>query len=192
MLCMPNVVQVQGDRHEQTQGISLSRGRQRRESTSRQTVRPRNDSLTLIPAVTQLLTICWYALHGHHPDDIAERRARAPWYLSKTNPSFADMLAKLRRIIIADQYSPGRLRAPYQQKTTAIQRAWDTMLDKRPKSSMTARRLFTARSGTIGTCARQIDPEFHDPGVGGPDGRGPSRLSNRMTAWLLARQIAMN
>ncbi len=78
--------------------------------------------------LTMTITICWYALHGHHPDDIAERRALAPWYLSKTNPSFADMPAKLRRTIIADQYSPGRLRAPYQQKITAIQRAWDAML----------------------------------------------------------------
>ena len=40
-----------------------------------------------------------------------------PWYLSKTNPSFADMLAKLRRTIIADQYSPGRLRAPTNRKS---------------------------------------------------------------------------
>jgi len=78
--------------------------------------------------LTMTITICWYALHGHHPDDLAERRALAPWYLSKTNPSFADMLAKLRRTIIADQYSPGRLRAPYQQKITAIQQAWDAML----------------------------------------------------------------
>ena len=74
------------------------------------------------------LTIIWYAIHGHHPDDVAEHRARAPWYLSKTNPSFADMIAKLRRTIIADQYSPGRLRAPYQQKITAIQQAWEAML----------------------------------------------------------------
>jgi hypothetical protein len=74
------------------------------------------------------LTITWYTLHGHHPDDVAEHRARAPWYLSKTNPSFADMIAKLRRTIIADQYSPGRLRAPYQQKITAIQQAWAAML----------------------------------------------------------------
>jgi hypothetical protein len=74
------------------------------------------------------ITIAWYALHGHHPDDITEHRARAPWYQSKTNPSFADMLAKLRRTIIADQYSPGRLRAPYQQKITAIQQAWAAML----------------------------------------------------------------
>lgn len=78
--------------------------------------------------LTMTLTITWYALHGHHPDDVAERRARAPWYLSKTNPSFADMLAKLRRTLIAGQYSPGRLRAPYQQKIIAIQQAWDAML----------------------------------------------------------------
>ncbi len=78
--------------------------------------------------LTMTLTICWYALHGHHPDDITERRVLAPWYLSKTNPSFADMLAKLRRTIIADQYSPERLRAPYRQKIIAIQQAWVAML----------------------------------------------------------------
>ena len=78
--------------------------------------------------LTMSITITWYALHRHHPDDIAEHRARAPWYLSKTNPSFADMLAKLRRTLIADQYSPGRLRTPYRQKITAIQHAWAAML----------------------------------------------------------------
>jgi hypothetical protein len=74
------------------------------------------------------LTITWYTQDGHHPDDIAEHRARAPWYLTKTNPSFAAMLAKFRRTLIADQYSPERLRAPYQQKITAIQQAWAAML----------------------------------------------------------------
>jgi hypothetical protein len=39
------------------------------------------------------ITILWYALHGHHPDDVADRREAAPWYQSKTNPSFTDMLA---------------------------------------------------------------------------------------------------
>jgi hypothetical protein len=78
--------------------------------------------------LTMTLTITWYALHGHHPDDIAEHRARAPWYLTKTNPSFADMLAKLRRTLIADQYSPGRLRGPYKQKISDIQQAWAAML----------------------------------------------------------------
>ncbi|MCA1680559.1 MAG: transposase [Actinobacteria bacterium] len=71
------------------------------------------------------LTILWYALEGHHPADVEEHRARAPWYHTKTNPSFADMLAKLRRTIIAAQFSPGRLRAPYQQKNIAIQQAWE-------------------------------------------------------------------
>lgn len=50
------------------------------------------------------LTICWYATAGHHPDDVTAARARAPWYRSKTQPSVADMLAKLRRVIIAAQF----------------------------------------------------------------------------------------
>ena len=74
------------------------------------------------------LTIIWYALHGHSPTDVAEHRARAPWYRTKTNPSTADMLAKLRRTIIAAQYSPGRLRSPYREKINAIQQAWATAL----------------------------------------------------------------
>ncbi len=74
------------------------------------------------------LTIIWYAEHGHHPADVQDHRDTAPWYQTKTNPSFADMLAKLRRTIIAAEYSPGRLRAPYQQKITAIQQTWAAML----------------------------------------------------------------
>jgi hypothetical protein len=74
------------------------------------------------------LTIIWYALHGHSPTDVAEHRARAPWYRTKTNPSTADMLAKLRRTIIAAQYSPGPLRGPYRQKINAIQQAWAAAL----------------------------------------------------------------
>jgi DDE superfamily endonuclease len=70
------------------------------------------------------LTIVWYALHDHSPADIAEHRARAPWYRSKTTPSTADMLVKLRRTIIAAQYSPGPLRSPYRQKIAAIHAAW--------------------------------------------------------------------
>ena len=73
--------------------------------------------------ICMTLTIIWYALHGDHQTDVDEHRARAPWYQTKTNPSFADMLAKLRRTIIAAQYSPGRLHAPYQRKITAIQQA---------------------------------------------------------------------
>lgn len=45
------------------------------------------------------ILILWYALHGH--DQTAQRRALAPWYRSKTEPSTLDMLGKLRRQIIA-------------------------------------------------------------------------------------------
>jgi hypothetical protein len=70
------------------------------------------------------LTIIWYALHGHHPGDVDEHRARAPWYLTKTTPSFADMLAKLRRVIIASQFHPGQGRTPTPREITQVQQAW--------------------------------------------------------------------
>jgi hypothetical protein len=46
------------------------------------------------------ITVVWYTLHGHHPDDALERREAAPWYTMKTEPAFADIAAKLRRVII--------------------------------------------------------------------------------------------
>ena len=70
------------------------------------------------------ITILWYAAAGHHPDVVAEHRARAPWYLTKTTPSFADMLAKLRRVIIAAQYHPGRGQTPTPREITQVQQAW--------------------------------------------------------------------
>jgi len=54
-------------------------------------------------AVTSL-AICWYATAGYHPDDVAAARDLAPWYRDKAQPSVADMLAKLRRVIIAAQF----------------------------------------------------------------------------------------
>jgi hypothetical protein len=74
--------------------------------------------------LTMTLTIIWYALHGHHPNDVAEHRARAPWYLTKTTPSFADMLAKLRRVIIASQFHPGQGHAPTPAEIAEVQQAW--------------------------------------------------------------------
>ena len=74
--------------------------------------------------LTMTLTIIWYAASGHHPGDVAEHRERAPWYLTKTTPSFADMLAKLRRVIIAAQYHPGQGRPPTPAEITHVQQAW--------------------------------------------------------------------
>jgi SRSO17 transposase len=70
------------------------------------------------------LTIIWYAASGHHPDVVGEHRARAPWYHTKTTPSFADIHAKLRRVIIAAQYHPGQGRTPTAREITRVQQAW--------------------------------------------------------------------
>lgn len=50
------------------------------------------------------LAICWYATAGHHPDDVTTAMQLAPWYRTKIQPSVADMLTKLRRVIIAAQF----------------------------------------------------------------------------------------
>ena len=70
------------------------------------------------------ITILWYTKHGHHPDVLAEHRARAPWYLTKTSPSFADIQAKTRRVIIAAQYQPQRPQTPTTQEINDVQHAW--------------------------------------------------------------------
>jgi len=54
--------------------------------------------------VMTTLAICWYATTGYHPDDVDHVRAAAPWYRDKTQPSVADMLTKLRRVLITAQF----------------------------------------------------------------------------------------
>jgi hypothetical protein len=70
------------------------------------------------------ITVVWYALHGHHPNDAADRREQAPWYTTKTDPSFADMLAKLRRVIIAARFLPATAGRPTDAEIRAVQQAW--------------------------------------------------------------------
>jgi hypothetical protein len=70
------------------------------------------------------LAVLWYVTRGHHPADLAARRARAPWYQAKTAPSIADMLAKLRRVLIAAQYLPGQPSAPTLPEILQVQAAW--------------------------------------------------------------------
>ncbi|MGW3472541.1 hypothetical protein ACWDKQ_29660 [Saccharopolyspora sp. NPDC000995] len=45
----------------------------------------------------QSMVITWYAQHGYHPDDMLARRLAEPWYDSKAEPSFEDLIAKLRK-----------------------------------------------------------------------------------------------
>ena len=70
------------------------------------------------------LTIVYYALHGQHPGDVADHRARAPWYLTKSTPSFQDMLVKLRRTIIASQFQPEQAQTPTTPEINQVQQAW--------------------------------------------------------------------
>src|SRR6266511_4081644 len=53
------------------------------------------------------LAIIWYAHHGQPAADLAAHRARAPWYRTKHTISVADMLASLRRALLAAQYQHG-------------------------------------------------------------------------------------
>ena len=54
----------------------------------------------------QSLVVVWYALHGYHPDDALDRRLAQPWYRTKTEPSFEDMITKLRKALIVARFTP--------------------------------------------------------------------------------------
>ncbi|MFD7013537.1 transposase [Streptomyces sp. NPDC059928] len=72
------------------------------------------------------ITVIWYTLHGHHPQDAAEHRTRAPWYITKTHPAFSDMAAKLRRTAIAARFMPIDAGQPTDTEIRAVQEAWAT------------------------------------------------------------------
>jgi hypothetical protein len=55
--------------------------------------------------LVQSLVIVWYATSGHHPDDMDLRRQAEPWYDLKTEPSFEDMITKLRKAIVVTRFS---------------------------------------------------------------------------------------
>jgi len=70
------------------------------------------------------LAILWYAIAGHAPEVVAERRRRAPWYLSKKSPSVADMLATLRRVLIAAEFLRQCPDRPSCEEIAAVRLAW--------------------------------------------------------------------
>ncbi|MBB5154230.1 IS701 family transposase [Saccharopolyspora phatthalungensis] len=72
------------------------------------------------------LVYLWYALAGHDPTDVTDRRRTAPWYTTKTEPSYQDMLIKLRRVLIAEQFRPTPPRPPTPQETLQVHHAWAT------------------------------------------------------------------
>jgi len=70
------------------------------------------------------IVVLWYALHGRQSGIVADRRVHAPWYLSKTDPSFADMLTALRRTLIAARFMGSRPAQPTNAEIRQVQRAW--------------------------------------------------------------------
>jgi hypothetical protein len=70
------------------------------------------------------LVVLWYALRGYHPDDVADRRERAPWYAAKAEPALADMLVKLRRAVIAAQILDTWSGQSGNAEIQAVTRAW--------------------------------------------------------------------
>ncbi|HZM82426.1 MAG TPA: transposase, partial [Candidatus Limnocylindrales bacterium] len=70
------------------------------------------------------IVVLWYALHGHQSGIVTDRRIHAPWYLSKTDPSFADMLTALRQTLIAARFMGSRPAQPTNAEIRQVQRAW--------------------------------------------------------------------
>lgn len=90
----------------------------------RNRVRPAVERTVPFQFLCMTLASVWYTLFGHHPGVVAEHRARAPWYRTKTAPSFADMLATLRRTIVAAQYRHGQGQTPTPAEISEVQHAW--------------------------------------------------------------------
>jgi hypothetical protein len=55
--------------------------------------------------IVQSMIVVWYALYGYDPADVTDRAIAQPWYRTKTEPSFEDMILKLRKTIIAARFT---------------------------------------------------------------------------------------
>lgn len=74
--------------------------------------------------LTQTLVVLWYTLHGDHHATVTQRRAEAPWYPSKTQPSYQDMITTLRRTLITARFRAGRPHKPTPEETQAVLLSW--------------------------------------------------------------------
>ncbi len=75
----------------------------------------------------QAIATTWYATARHHPADVEDHRARAPWYTTKAQPSTADMAAKLRRVLIAARFRPPQPDQPTLEEINVIRLAWEEL-----------------------------------------------------------------
>jgi aspartokinase-like uncharacterized kinase len=91
---------------------------------ARNRVRATTERTVPFSMLAHTLVIICYARHGHHDADIARRRAAQPWYQSKTEPAFEDMLTKLRRVMITTRISRTRSTPPDTEEIQDILAAW--------------------------------------------------------------------
>jgi hypothetical protein len=75
--------------------------------------------------ITQSLVYLWYAEHGHDPNTITQRRHQAPWYRTKTHPSYQDMITKLRRTLIVAKFRAGNPDQATPTQILDITQAWE-------------------------------------------------------------------
>ena len=89
--------------------------------------------------LVQSLLILWYARCAWDPADIDRRRRLCPWYTTKTEPSPADMLARLRREFLKARFSvikPGRgcritAECGWRSEIWILRRFWTTLSSTR-------------------------------------------------------------
>ncbi len=75
----------------------------------------------------QAIAVTSYATAGHDPADVDDHRIRAPWYITKAEPSTADMAAKLRRVVIAARFRASRPGQPTPEEISVIRLAWEDL-----------------------------------------------------------------
>jgi DDE superfamily endonuclease len=96
--------------------------------------------------ITQSIVVLWYTHHGHTPQITEDRRSQAPWYRTKTQPAYLDMIVKLRRTLIAARFLPTSLREPTPQETS-----------RRASGLGRSRRIEAHKSES------RVDPLVHEP-----------------------------
>lgn len=76
--------------------------------------------------ICQTLAIIWFATAGHYPDDVTARCLDAPLYTTRTEPSTADLIARLRRVLITARFQQPRPDQPALADTHVMRLAWET------------------------------------------------------------------
>jgi hypothetical protein len=76
-----------------------------------------------IALITQSLVMLWHTHHG--TDTVTARRAEAPWYRSKTQPAYLDMIVQLRRVMIAAKILEHHPDQPTPQQIHDVCLAWE-------------------------------------------------------------------